>query len=145
MPCTYKQIDNIAGLTSLIELYKEVFELPELRVPGEIHIQSLIANKAIIFLAAYSEGKVIGGLTAYVLPSVYSEKHEMYLYDLAVLTDHQRQGVGRNLLEELKERARVLDVSEIYVQADIADNGALAFYRATGGIEEDVRHFGYPI
>jgi GNAT superfamily N-acetyltransferase len=54
-------------------------------------------------------------------------------------------GIGKQLLEELKNHARSLNVSEIYVQADIVDAGALAFYRATGGIEEDVRHFGYPL
>jgi aminoglycoside 3-N-acetyltransferase I len=142
---TYNQVGSISDLTSLLHVYKTVFELPVYTIPPETHLQTLLDNPAIIFLAAYSENQVVGGLTAYVLPSVYAEKPEMYLYDLAILTDHQRKGIGKQLLEELKNHARSLNVSEIYVQADIVDAGALAFYRATGGIEEDVRHFGYPL
>jgi aminoglycoside 3-N-acetyltransferase I len=145
MKITYKQVDNVADLENLLCVYKEVFELSEYILPNPGHVQSLLSNSAIIFLAAFDGTKVVGGLTAYVMPSVYSEKDEMYLYDLAILSDYQRQGIGRALLEELKEKARALNVSEFYVQADIVDEGALAFYRATGGIEEDVRHFGYPV
>ncbi|HSI21089.1 MAG TPA: GNAT family N-acetyltransferase [Verrucomicrobiae bacterium] len=144
-PFTYRRVDTLPDLTGLIELYKEVFELSNFILPPSAHIQSLLENPEIVFLAAYHEGRIVGGLTAYVLPSVYAEKHEMYLYDLAILTSHQRKGIGRQLLEELKNHARGLNVSEIYVQADIVDDGALAFYRATGGIEEDVRHFGYKV
>ncbi len=142
---SYKQIDNTADLTSLINLYKEVFELTDATLPPQAHIQTLLDNQGIVFLAAYEEEKVVGGLTAYIMPSVYAEKPEMYLYDLAVLADYQRKGIGRQLLDELKKVGRAHNVSEFYVQADIVDDGALAFYRATGGVEEDVRHFDYQV
>jgi aminoglycoside 3-N-acetyltransferase I len=132
-------------LTRLLEIYREVFELPHFVIPPEPHLRSLLDNQAIIFLAAFEGKQMVGGLTAYILPSVYAEKPEMYLYDLAIRTAFQRRGIGRELLAALKEHARARNVSEIYVQADIADAGALAFYRATGGIEEDVRHFGYTV
>jgi ribosomal protein S18 acetylase RimI-like enzyme len=135
--------EDLPVLTALIKVYEEVFEMKDFRMPSAGHLQSLLEKEHIIFFVALSGSQVIGGLTAYVLPSVYFESSEVYVYDLAVKTEYQRKGAGRTLIDELKTYCRNLGSKEIFVQADLEDQHAIDFYRATGGISEDVIHFSY--
>lgn len=65
----------------------------------------------------------------------------MYVYNLAVKTTHQRQGIGRDLMIAVFEAAAQTRSAEVFVQADEEDDHAVAFYQATGGNMEAVRHF----
>ena len=89
--------------------------------------------------------KVVGGLTAHVLPLTYFPSSEVYVYDLAVETEFQRKGIGRQLINSLKEYRAGLHFKEVFVQADLEDGHALEFYRATGGMAESVVHFSYAL
>ena len=134
---------DLPVLTALVRIYEEVFEMKEFAMPPSSHLQSLLEKDQLIFFVALSDHQVIGGLTAYILPSVYSESSEVYVYDLAVRTEYQRTGIGRKLIDELKTYCRLLGSKEIFVQADLEDQHAIDFYRATGGQSENVIHFSY--
>jgi aminoglycoside 3-N-acetyltransferase I len=88
---------------------------------------------------------VIGGLTAYILPSLYYPGSEAYLYDLAVAAPWKRQGIGTALLKALKEHGTPVDIKEIFVQADRPDQHAIDFYTPNGGIPGDVIHFSFAV
>ena len=130
-------------LIELISLYADVFEMEGFVPPANEHLHTLLTNPAISFLVALHDHKVVGGLTAYDLPSVYGPAAETYVYDLAVATAFQRQGVGAALLEKMRSVCECAGKREFFLQADVDDTHALSFYRATGGVEEDVRHFSY--
>jgi ribosomal protein S18 acetylase RimI-like enzyme len=135
--------EDLPALTALISVYEEVFEMKNFRIPSARYLQSLLEKEYIIFSVALSGSEVVGGLTAHILPSVYFESGEVYVYDLAVRTEYQRTGIGRTLISELKMYCRNLGSKEIFVQADLEDQHAIDFYRATGGCSEDVIHFSY--
>jgi aminoglycoside 3-N-acetyltransferase I len=79
-----------------------------------------------------------------VLDQYYSTKPLAYLYDLAVLTEYQRKGVGRKLIEFTNNYCRQEGFKEVFVQADKMDDYALDFYRSTNPtLEEQVVHFSY--
>ncbi|WP_018627921.1 GNAT family N-acetyltransferase [Niabella aurantiaca] len=143
MNIRYRQLrqEDEALLQDLFHLYVEVFEAPY-TPPGIVHFSNLLQQENILFFIA-TNGTIIGGLTAHVLPSVYSEASEVYLYDLAVKKDFQRQGIGKQLLNVLGHWCKEHSVKEFFVQADNADAHAMAFYRATGGHPESVTHFSY--
>jgi aminoglycoside 3-N-acetyltransferase I len=93
-----------------------------------------------------AEQKIIAGLTVYVLDLYYSEKPLAYIYDLAVLPEYQRIGVGKKLVGFTNEYCRQKGFEEVFVQADKADIHALDFYRSTGPTnEEPVIHFYYKL
>jgi ribosomal protein S18 acetylase RimI-like enzyme len=94
---------------------------------------------------ALLEEKVVGGLTAYTLQQYYSERPLVYIYDLAVLSHYQRQGIGKLLMEEITAFCKGIGMEEVFVQADQVDQHAIEFYQATGGIAEQVVHFYYPL
>jgi aminoglycoside 3-N-acetyltransferase I len=69
-----------------------------------------------------------------------------YLYDLAVLPEYQRKGVGKKLINFTNSYCKERGFEEVYVQADKADDYALDFYRSTNPTkEEDVSHFYYKL
>jgi aminoglycoside 3-N-acetyltransferase I len=144
---SYKLLDqaDISLLTQLIRLYAEVFETAGFTMPSKDHLKSLLHNQQIIFCVAISGENVVGGLTAHVLPSVYQTANEVYLYDLAVNEEHQRQGVGKNLISFLKNLCVQAGYKEMYVQANAEDNAAIDFYRITGAQPENVVHYTYNI
>ena len=85
-------------------------------------------------LAARAEGRVAGVvLLAYRL-SVSAAGLFASIEDLYVEPDARRRGVGRALLEATGERCAARGVS--YVEAQVEDNEAAAFYKASGYEEE---------
>jgi ribosomal protein S18 acetylase RimI-like enzyme len=68
---------------------------------------------------------------------------ELYLYDIAVHPNHQKQGIGTKLIELLREEAKARGVATIFVEAESEDAGAVAFYRKLGGEEVAVNHFNF--
>lgn len=147
METEYKKLEigDLGYLTELIKLYEEVFEMEDFTLPDAQYLQSLLEKEAVIFYVAIIDNKVVGGLTAHILPSTYFPSSEVYIYDLAVQTEFQRRGIGRQLINSLKEYCSSLRLKEVFVQADLEDQHALDFYQATGGIAESVVHFSYEL
>lgn len=85
-------------------------------------------------LAARAEGRVVGvAVLAYRL-SVSAAGLFVSIEDLYVEPDARRRGVGRALLEAVGERCAARGVS--YVEAQVEDEEAAAFYAALGYEEE---------
>jgi GNAT superfamily N-acetyltransferase len=85
-------------------------------------------------LAARTEGRILGvAVLAYRL-SVSAAGLFTSIEDLYVEPDARRRGVGRALLEAVGERCAARGVS--YVEAQVEDSEAAAFYEASGYEEE---------
>ena len=83
-------------------------------------------------LAAREEGRAVGvAVVAYRLAvaGLFASIEDLY-----VRPDARRQGVGRALLEAVEGRCASRGVS--YVEAQVEDAGAAAFYAALGYAEE---------
>lgn len=147
MKCTFRKLTSkdLSTLIDLVTVYENVFEMKDFKMPLAEHLQTLLTNEKIIFYVAFADKEVIGGLTAYILPSVYFVSGEVYIYDFAVETSHQRKGVGRQLMDELKAYCKQQGYKEIFVQAHIVDRHALDFYHATGGQQTIVAHYSYDL
>jgi GNAT superfamily N-acetyltransferase len=130
---------------ALIRVFEEVFEMKGFKMPSEKYLQTLLAKDSFFAFVALLEEKVVGGLTAYTLQQYYSERPLVYIYDLAVLSHYQRQGIGKLLMEEITAFCKGSGIEEVFVQADQVDQHAVEFYQATGGIAEQVVHFYYPL
>lgn len=108
--------------------------------PGDDYLRRLLARDDFIAIAALKGEEVVGGLAAYVLPKFEQERSEIYIYDLAVAEAHRRQGIATALIMELRRLAPSYGAWVIYVQADYADDPAIALYTRLG-VREDVMHF----
>lgn len=136
--------DELDELYDLIAVFENVFEMDPFKRPNDSHLQSLLNSETFFAVVARADNKIIGGLTVYVLDQYYAEKPLAYIYDLAVLTEYQRKGVGRKLIAFTNEYCSRQGFQEAFVQADKVDDYAIDFYRSTNPTaEEQVVHFSY--
>ncbi|GAB2792775.1 hypothetical protein GCM10027275_42140 [Rhabdobacter roseus] len=140
------QPKNRQELDELISVFERVFEMIHFTRPSQVHLETLLNKENFMAVTAKCEQKVIAGLTVYVLDQYYSEKPLAYIYDLAVLNEYQRMGVGRKLIAFIRELCRQKGFEEVFVQADKVDDYAIDFYRSTQPTdEEQVVHFYYKL
>jgi len=135
--------DDTSAMRGMLTMFGHAFaDAPTYcdRQPSEMYLRRLLARDTFIALAATRDGRVAGGLTAYVLDKFEQERSEIYIYDLAVAASHRRQGIATALIASLRDIARERGAYVIFVQADPPDDAAVAFYTKLG-IREDVLHF----
>lgn len=107
------------------------------------YLDRLLGREDFWAFAAFANNDIVGGLTAHTLPMTRTATSEIFIYDIAVQPEHQRTGVGRALIAELRAQAARQGISELFVPADNEDVHALDFYRALGGIESPVTIFTF--
>lgn len=137
---------DIQTIREMFSVFGEAFEDKPTytqKQPTDTYLHDLLSNPNFIAVAAFSEAKVIGGLAAYVLPKFEQARSEIYIYDLAVLASHRRQGIATAMIQELKNLAKTRGAYVIFVQADHGDDPAISLYTKLG-VREDVLHFDIP-
>lgn len=137
---------DITQFIELIRVFEEVFEMQNFQMPPQTHLEKLLTKPDFMVFVALKDEEVVAGLTIYTLNQYYSTKPLAYIYDLAVKTTLQRQGIGQQLIRATNTHCRELGYEEVFVQADKVDEYALDFYRKTQPTEEeDVSHFYYSL
>lgn len=139
---SYKRA-NLQELKSLLAVFGQAFGEPDTyqgAVPSNAYLDTLLKDETFIPLVALADGRVAGGLVAYVLRKFERERSEIYIYDLAVLEEFRRRGIATGLINKLREIAREIGAWVIYVQADTPDEPAVKLYESLG-TREDVLHF----
>ena len=134
---------DVVWLRDMLFMFGRAFGEPATyaeRQPDDSYLRELLASNTFIALAAVADGRVIGGIAAYVLQKFEQARSELYIYDLAVEDEYRRQGVATAMISELQNVAAARSIHVIFVQADHGDEPAIALYTKLG-IREDVLHF----
>lgn len=129
-----------------MSLFATEFDEPENyrdQRPSDQYALRLLGKEHIIHLGAVEDGRIIGGLVAYVLEKFEQERSEIYIYDLAVSSAHRRKKVATNLINSLRGLMEDFSAWVIFVQADYGDTPAIKLYESLG-IKEEVLHFDIP-
>lgn len=145
MEYEYKQLTS-----SDLDLFKQLMvvlgkafnDLPTFQdnVPSDEYIRNLLNKDTFIVVVGLFDGKVVGGLAAYVLEKFEQPRSEIYIYDLAVAEEHRRKGVATGSINLLRKIAHQKGAYVIFVQADYGDDPAIKLYESLG-IREEVLHF----
>jgi ribosomal protein S18 acetylase RimI-like enzyme len=137
---------DLPQMYDLLWLFGRAFDDPEhyeSAQPDAAYLSGLLASPTFIAVAALHDGRVVGGLAAYVLPKFEQARSEVYIYDLAVDEPFRRRGVATGLIDTLRGVAADRGAWVICVQADPEDAPAVALYTKLG-VREDVLHFDIP-
>ncbi len=138
------QANDIGQFIELIDLLNEVFEESS-KVASEKQLKKLLQKPEFHAISVIKEDKIIGGLTAYELERYYTDKSELYIYDMAVKKELHNQGIGKALIAFLKDYSTKNGMESIFVQAHTADKQAVKFYESTFGKGEKVDFFNFEI
>ena len=123
-------------------LMAEVFE-EEGALLSDHYLDQLLSGRDFWAFAALLGSDVVGGITAHTLPMTRSETSEVFIYDIAVHVDHQRRGIGMELVAALRAGTAAVGIHDIFVPADNDDTHALDFYRRLGGEPSSVTFFTF--
>jgi aminoglycoside 3-N-acetyltransferase I len=135
--------NDIALMQAMLMTFGKAFEDVESysgNRPSVAYLERLLDSDYFIALVALKDGEVVGGIAAYELVKFEQERSEIYIYDLAVISTHRRQGIATALIQDLKKIAAARGAYVIFVQADLGDEPAIALYTKLG-VREDVLHF----
>jgi len=126
----------------MFQMMAGVFEEPREELADD-YVVALLARPDFWAIAAIEGDAIVGGATAHTLPMTRVQGSEIFLYDLAVRTDRQRQGIGRRLVDHLRTAAAAEGIGDVFVPAENEDTHALDFYRAIGGTASAVTFFTF--
>ena len=120
----------------------DVFDEPRAEL-SDRYLAQLLGRTEFWALAALAGDQVVGGLTAHTLPMTRLEASEIFIYDIAVESEHRLKGVGRQLIAELQRAAASVGIQDVFVPVDNDDQHALDFYRALGASDAPVTIFSF--
>lgn len=121
--------DDLAEMKALLRMFGDVFDDPDnyhANVPDDAYLLERLADNGFFAVVASAGDTIVGGLAAYELRKFEQERSEIYIYDLAVVAQHRRQGVATALIRALGEAARAQGAYVMFVQADNAEEDAPA-------------------
>ena len=137
--------NDTTALKELLSVFEVVFEMEPFIVPDDAYLRGLLLNPDMMFMIAEADGKVVGGLSAYVLAQYYSKEKHAYIHDVAISTAYQRKGIGKKLIAAFNDYCQKMNYAEVFVAAEKEDAHAVEFYRATGADELESVHFFYKL
>ena len=94
-----------------------------------------LADRRNVFALATEDGAAIGYAVAYVLSRVDREVPMVLLYEVEVHPEHRRRGVGRSLVDHIREISREVGASKMWTLTDEANRAARTLYESAGGID----------
>src|SRR5919107_692189 len=89
-------------------------------------------------LVAVNEAEIVGGVSFWIKPDLAHGDTVVEVPMLVVAEDHRRTGIGKLLMEEVRNVASDNGASQIELVATSANVTAREFYHSLGFVEADV-------
>ncbi|MBM4413221.1 MAG: GNAT family N-acetyltransferase [Chloroflexi bacterium] len=130
--------DDAVLFGQLVDLFHLVFENDHPTTMPISSLRDLLALPHFVAFGVFVDEQLVGGCTAYILPSYTKPHPELFVYDFAIHPDYQRRRLGSLLMQSLFTFCSYQHIPLIFVMAHAEDTHAVEFYRANGAVLEDV-------
>jgi ribosomal protein S18 acetylase RimI-like enzyme len=138
---------NVEDAAAICGLASELAETVGDEAPTEkatrARLEELLDESRARVLVAENEARIVGGVTFWIKPDLAHGDTVVEVPMLVVAEDHRRAGVGRLLMEEVRNIASDNDASQIELVATPGNVTAREFYRSLGFVETDVVSLEY--
>ena len=136
--------EDAAGIHGLArELAETVGDEPPTEEAIRARLEELLDEPRARVLIAENEAGIVGGVSFWIKPDLAHGDIVVEVPMLVVAEEHRRSGVGRLLMEEVRNIASDNDASQIELVATRANVTAREFYRSLGFVEADVVSLEY--
>ena len=133
---TTEDAGGIHGLAR--ELAETVGDEPPTEEAIRARLEELLDEPRARVLVAENEAGIVGGASFWIKPDLAHGDTVIEVPMLVVAEGHRRAGVGKLLMEEVRNVASDNDASQIELVATPANVTAREFYRSLGFVEADV-------
>jgi ribosomal protein S18 acetylase RimI-like enzyme len=127
------EIHGLAG-----ELAEAVGDAPPAEDAVRARLEELLEEPRARVLVAENDDGVVGAVSVWIKPDLAHGDAVVEVPMLVVAEDHRRTGVGRLLMEEVRNVASENDAGLIELVTTTANVVAREFYRSLGFVEADV-------
>lgn len=108
------------------------------------YVRKMLGRDDFHVIVALENERLIGGLTAYEMKMFKRETTEMFLYEIEVAEAQRQKGIGKALIEFLKQICAQKGIVEMFVGTEKENFPARKLYSSTNGIaDEDSVWFNY--
>jgi len=97
--------------------------------------QAFLDDVRSAFFLAEANAEPVGYAVAYILPRVDRASSMVLLYEVEVHSQHRQQGVGRRLVQAVKQLACREGACKMWTLTDQQNHPARQLYRCAGGAE----------
>ena len=101
----------------------------------ESSAQEFLADPRHRLIVATDDQLVVGFVSAVIYVHPDKPAPELWINEIGVAPTHQRQGIGKALMQAILEEAKQSSCSEAWVLTDRINLPAMAMYKAAGGEE----------
>jgi ribosomal protein S18 acetylase RimI-like enzyme len=139
-PATIRQL-ALRDVSTAVSLVRQFHGSP---LPRS-YLQQLLANPVNYLIVAEVSGQLAGFLYAHRIDRLSRAETQIFIYEVEVAPEFQRQGIGSALIDHILAIAR-RDGIETFVFTNHSNKAGVEFYKSTGGIIEngDDLLFVYP-
>ncbi len=136
--------EDVAGIHGLArELSETVGDEPPMEEAVRTRLKELLEEPRARVIVAENEAGIVGGVSFWIKPDLAHGDTVVEVPMLVVAEDHRRTGVGKLLMEEVRNVASDNGASQIELVATRANVIAREFYRSLGFVEADVVSLEY--
>jgi GNAT superfamily N-acetyltransferase len=130
---------DAAGIHRLArELAETVGDTPPMEEAVRARLEELLDEPRARVFVAETEAGIVGGVSFWIKPDLAHGDTVVEVPMLVVAEDYRRAGVGKVLMEEVRNVASDNGASQIELVATRANVTAREFYRSLGFVEADV-------
>jgi aminoglycoside 3-N-acetyltransferase I len=97
------------------------------------YMEVFLSNPLNYLIVAEVDGDLAGFLLAYALQRLKQVSYKMFIYELDVVEEQRRKGVGTALINYVREIVRTEQMMNAFVLTSYSNEGAVEFYKTTGG------------
>ncbi len=99
----------------------------------EANVERFLADRMCLILAAIFGQRIIGFAYGYILPRLDGKGDMVYVNEVSVLPEYQRQGIGRELMQGLKRLCAEHKYHRFFLCAERSNTAACGLYHSQGG------------
>ena len=121
--------DSEGDYLQLISVFQQVLRSDKVKM-DYYHVDHFLKDENFYFIVAKAKGKIIGGLTVFLINQYLVDKPYAYIKDLAVLEEYQSLEIDKKLVQYAVDDWLSYNFNDVIVHVNKEDKHTLALYRA---------------